>query len=61
MTRLIFNPNYTSDTGEIIDSFLVNSDGLILEYARIQTADGINTVLVASEQLQYGEPKNSVS
>ena len=45
MTRLILDPYYTTDEGEVLDSFLVNSDGLILEYVRIQTEDGINILL----------------
>lgn len=51
--RLILDPGYITNEGEIIDSFLVNSDGVILEYARIQTEYGINTSLVASTSLNY--------
>ena len=50
--KLVLNPGYIPNEGEIIGSFLVNSDGLILEYARIQTEFGaINTSLVGSKVL----------
>ena len=51
--KLTLNPDYTPYEGEIISSFLVNSDGLILEYARIQTEFGINTTLVGSKSLGH--------
>ena len=60
MTSLILDPYYTTDEGEIIDSFLVNSDGLILEYVRIQTDQGINITLAASVELNYGYPGENV-
>ncbi len=60
MTSLILDPYYTTDEGEIIDSFLVNSDGLILEYVRIQTDQGINIALAASVELNYGYPGENV-
>lgn len=51
--KLILNPDYVVSEGELIDSFLVNSDGLILEYARIQTESGINMLLAGSVSLGY--------
>lgn len=56
MTSLILDPYYTTEQGEIVDSFLINSDGLILEYVRLQTAQGINITLAASVELSYGYP-----
>ena len=53
--KLTLNPGYVTNEGEIIGSFLVNSDGLILEYARIETEYGaINTSLVSSKALGNG-------
>ena len=53
--KLTLNPGYVTDKGEVIGSFLVNSDGLVLEYARIETEFGaINTTLVGSKALGNG-------
>lgn len=57
---LILDPYYTTNEGEIIGSYLINSDGLILEYVRIQTEYGINTALAASVRLNYGYPGANV-
>ena len=61
MASLILDPYYTTDEGEVLDSFLVNSNGRILEYVRIQTEYGINTALAASVQLNYGPPGSTVT
>ncbi|MEM8677663.1 MAG: hypothetical protein AAGF83_27955 [Cyanobacteria bacterium P01_G01_bin.67] len=51
--KLILNPDYVVNEGEIIDSFVVSRDGSILEYARIQTEYGINMSLAGSASLGH--------